>query len=427
MQPAVLVRLRPIGPWRSGPGLSPEGTHRNGGGSQGVDALFRSDRLFSALTLAFADLGYLDEWLNDTARAEKPAVRPGSLFPFQAETLFAAPPRTVWPPPSHLVTSPRPVFLSRLRWANARFVPATLVQSLVAGQPILADQWMVDAESGCLLRRDRPSSSPFRHTVRSRAAVDRIHGSSPDADAIACVEFEPAAGLWTVLTFADHEAEQTWRVRIEGAFRLLADTGFGGGRRIGWGQVGLPQFEYGAWPDLLLPKLASSEAEGGHDLYWLLSLYSPAAADRIDWKAGDYRTTSRCGHVLSGELKMVLRLIDEGSVIASASDPVGRAVDVAPEGFGHPIYRAGFGLTVRLPKLMAQTEPTQIETGRVEAAAEPPIIGSDLTDEASDLAPSQPPEAAPDPLVEVDPHDSEAAAETPADSTVPETTESNES
>ena len=165
--------MRPLGPWRSGPG-TPTGR----GDRNSVDSLFRSDRLFSALTLAFADLGLLDNWLDATVRAEKPSVRLGSLFPFQAETLFAAPPNTLWPPPSSLVTSPSPIFLSKLRWSHARFVPVSLIQSLLTGQPVLADQWIVDAESACLLRRDRPSASPFRNTIRRRSAVDRLNGIS---------------------------------------------------------------------------------------------------------------------------------------------------------------------------------------------------------------------------------------------------------
>ena len=384
MQPAVLVHLKPVGPWRSGPGFTSD--------RQGVDALFRSDRLFSALTLAFSDLGYLDEWLDATARAAKPAVRLGSLFPFQADTLFAAPPNTTWPPPASLVTSPSPLFLSRLRWANARFVPITLIQALITGQAALADQWIVDAESACLLRRDRPSSSPFRHTVRRRAAVDRIRGTSPESDAIACVEFEPASGLWTAITFADRDSENTWGDRIQGAFRLLSDSGFGGGRRIGWGQIAPPQFERGAWPHLLLPKITALENPGNPALYWLLSLYSPASEDRVDWKAGDYRTTTRGGHVPQGELKKVVQLIDEGSVIAAASDPVGRAVDVAPESFAHPVYRAGFALTVRLPELTA-VEPSTVEA---EARVELP----EPTHPAAEVEPEALPEALPEPSTE---------------------------
>lgn len=366
MQPAVLVRLRPLGPWRNGSGQS--------SAAESVDSLFRSDRLYSALTLAFADLGFLDEWLNATARSEKPVVRLGSLFPYQGDTLFATPPNTLWPPPPGLITSPSPIFLSKLRWSQAQFVPMTLIQSLASGRPALAEQWIVDAESGCLLRRDRPSASPFRHTLRRRVAVDRLLGASSTADTFACIEFEPSAGLWTAITFADIEAETAWRERIEGAFRLLADSGFGGGRHIGWGQVAPPQFERGRWPNLLLPKLTGRPS----GLHWLLSLYSPAPADRVDWSAGDYRLTTR-----KGQLTKTARLLDEGSVIAASADPIGRAVDVASESAAHPIYRSGFALTIQLPEPSATTpEEVTVVEEPVEAVPEPAAepAGPELSD-----------------------------------------------
>jgi hypothetical protein len=97
MQPGLLIRLRPLGPWRFGPA---------DGGHDRVDILYRSDRLYSAVTLAMQRLGLLDEWLEATVRAPQPAVVFSSLFPFQGDTLFAIPPATQWPPPSPLLTTP---------------------------------------------------------------------------------------------------------------------------------------------------------------------------------------------------------------------------------------------------------------------------------------------------------------------------------
>ncbi len=161
MQQALLIRLRPLGPWRYGPA---DGSHER------TDTLYRSDRLFSAVTLALQQLGFLEEWLGATARAETPAVVFSSLFPFQGDTLFATPPSTLWPPPANLVTSPSPVFLTKTRWSAAQFVPLTAIDSLLTGQTLLADQWFPDPESACLLRRDRPSSSLFRAIAASRAS-----------------------------------------------------------------------------------------------------------------------------------------------------------------------------------------------------------------------------------------------------------------
>ncbi len=42
-------------------------------------------------------------------------------------------------------------------------------------------------------------------------------------------------------------------------------------------------------------------------------------------------------------------MIAEGSVLYAVGEPRGAAADVAPEGFAHPVFRAGFALTIPLP------------------------------------------------------------------------------
>ncbi|HEX7362859.1 MAG TPA: hypothetical protein VF283_20400 [Bryobacteraceae bacterium] len=350
MQPAMLIRLRPLGPWRYGPG---------DGAQDRLDTAFRSDRLYSALTLAMRQLGFLEPWLQATTRSQTPALAWSSLFPFQADTLFAPPPATVWPPPASLVTSPSPLLLSKLRWSAARFIPLPLIESILTGQKVLADQWLPDPESGCLLRRDRPSVAPLRIGSRSTAAVDRLTGLSSRASTLACIEFEPASGLWTVIRFRDQAAESEWADRLAGAFRLLADSGLGARRTSGWGHAQTPEIRRGQWPAILMPKLARAintnrpGADSGAVLYWLLSLYSPGLADTIDWSAGEYRLVARGGRVENASsgagAKKSLRMISEGSVIAARSEPMGASLNVAPDGFSHPIRRSGIALAVELP------------------------------------------------------------------------------
>lgn len=371
MQPALLIRLRPLGPWRSG---SAEG------GYDRADTLYRSDRLYSAVSIAMQQLGWLDEWLEATARSMRPSVVFTSLFPYQAEMLFAPPPATLWPPATHLVKAPNPAFLAKIRWSAARFVPLSVIESLANGQPILADQWTPDAESGCLLRRDRPSSTPFREAIRTSAAVDRITRASVHTNTCSCIEFENGSGLWTLARFDDVAAESAWKDRVKAAIRLLADSGFGGRRSSGWGQAAAPQFQDGRWPGLLMPKLAarngniSSNGNGRAALYWMLSIYSPSNADAIDWTNGDYRLATRGGRVQSaagpGAEKKLVRMIVEGSVIAAQSEPVGAALDVAPDGFAHAVYRSGLALAIRLPEIEAGREGP-VETPSDEEALEP--------------------------------------------------------
>ncbi len=399
MQPALLIRLRPSGPWRCGPGEGEDDP-------TGQDSLYRSDRLYSAITLAMRDLGFLNEWLDRTARASTPAVTFTSLFPWQAETLFVIPPLTLWPPPPTSVTSGSPVFLSKLRWNAARFVPLTLIESLLAGRTVVAEQWSPDPESGCLLRRDRPSVSPFRFAIRKTAAVDRATNSAVHLDARGCIEFEPGSGLWTVARFADEAASNNWNDRVKSAFRLTAETGFGGRRKSGWGHAASPEFQNGDWPNILLPKLRAGSSNGGSagsaekSLYWLLSLYSPSPGDAIDWASGSYEVIARGGRVESvppsGERKKTVRMVCEGSVLRAQSEPAGAAVNVAPDGFRHPVYRSGLAITVALPENGLQTEQDFAETQIVEQPADEDLEARPCTEPpatpAEDSAPVVQPE-----------------------------------
>ena len=59
MNPGLVVKLRPSGPWRIGP---------DSGARNRVDVIYHSDSLYSAVTAAMARLGWLEEWLDATAR-----------------------------------------------------------------------------------------------------------------------------------------------------------------------------------------------------------------------------------------------------------------------------------------------------------------------------------------------------------------------
>ena len=87
----------------------------------------------------------------------------------------------------------------------------------------------------------------------------------------------------------------------------------------------------------------------------MLSLFSPAAGDTVDWARGSYTLMARGGRVDSpagsGELKKQIQMIAEGSVLVAETTPLGTAPDVAPDGFAHPVFRAGFALAIPLPEV----------------------------------------------------------------------------
>lgn len=319
MPNAQLIKIRPSGPWRFGP-MS---------GDRGETAVFaHSDTLYSAVESAMARLGLGSSWRKAQWESVEPAVRLSSLFPFVGRTLYAIPPRAMWPPSA----SPR------VRWKAARFVPLSLIGDLLAGQAIREERWEVDFRSACLIAAG--SQAPCRISSRRAAAVDRFSPAAAEAHETACVEFAPNAGLWCVATFRDDASWDEWARPVEAAFRLLADCGIGGERGKGWGLAESLDFQAGDFPGLLLPDLpAASSGE-----YWLLSLFSPAAEDFVDWSGGSYSFVPR-----GGVDTMAASMTVEGSVIVCSSAPVGAAIDMTQPPMKHPRRRAGFAVAVPLP------------------------------------------------------------------------------
>ncbi len=344
-QPGLVVKLRPTGPWRVGP---------DSGARDAVDLLYHSDSLFSAVTGAMRLLGHLEEWLDATARRpEGAAVRFSSLFPFQNEVGFVVPPRSVWPPPAS----------TKVRWKGARFVPLGLIGPLLGGHALEEERWDVDGVSQCLVAGGR--LGPFRLGIRATAAVDRLAGNIEPHE-VACIEFLPGAGLWAVISFSSDEQKENWDGPVRAALRLLADSGFGGERGHGWGRADTPEFIEGTLPQMILPEQPAEPAPAPDavpgepetppepaNAYWLLSLFSPAAEDAVDWNRGSYSVLERGGRVASpvrsGDLKKLLNMISEGSVLLADRPVQGAAPDVAPDGFAHPVYRAGFALAIPIP------------------------------------------------------------------------------
>jgi len=322
------VRFRPVGPWRFGP---------DSGARDRVDLIYHSDALFSAVCSAMSQLGLADEWLQATAVSPSaPAVRFGSFFPFVGETLLIVPPRSLWPPPES----------AKIRYKGAHFVPLSVIESLLAEKAIDEDRWAVDGESECLVPSNQ-GRGPFRVALRSSAGVDRMHGAAVEIHSTACLEFARGAGLWTIVQFADEAAASQWQAPVRSALLLLADSGLGGERSRGWGRSEAPEWQ--SWT----PPQAPAVEQPIEQAHWLLSLYTPSENDSVDWKRGSYATVSRSGRIESrarwGEPKQATTMIAEGSVLLASSELRGAASNVAPEGFPHPVYRAGFAVTVPIP------------------------------------------------------------------------------
>src|SRR3954465_2340695 len=234
MNPGLVVKLRPAGPWRIGP---------DSGARNKVDSIYHSDSLYAAVTSALSRLGMLGDWLDATARTATPEVCFSSCFPFLDEIGFVPPPRTAWPPSSRALKG------ARVRWKSARFVPLGIVQSILAGKRLDDDKWTVDGASECLVPSGR--QGPFRTGLRWNAAVDRLSGGT-ERHSTACLEFRAGAGLWTVVSFRDEAARDRGIGPGQAAFWWLADRGLGGERSRGWGRSEVPEFVEGTLPEMIL-------------------------------------------------------------------------------------------------------------------------------------------------------------------------------
>jgi hypothetical protein len=203
----------------------------------------------------------------------------------------------------------------------------------------------------------------------------------------ACMEFTPGAGMWCLILFADDRARDSWAGKLRSAFRLLADSGLGGERSRGWGRSKPPQFQ-----DVDVAQLIPAvQTEGAETGYWLLSLYSAGAADRVDWARGDYSVLTRSGRAeQTGALKQRSRMIEEGSVVFASEAPVGGTSNVAPDASAHPVYRWGIAAAFPVP-----VRPHGVKYRFIVAAPEP--------EPAAELEPEREPEPVEEPQPEPEP------------------------
>jgi CRISPR type III-A-associated RAMP protein Csm4 len=320
-RPALLVQLQPVTPWRCSAGRPGEPA-----------SLLPSDSFFGALSDAMLQLGWLPDWLNEGA----PATRFSSLLPFHNDSFHA-------PLPESLRSAPG---LRKLRLPSVRFAPLPAIEDL-ANRRFDESRWVLDLASGCLLAADRAGAGgPFRSTERSRAAVDRLHGLAAPAASTSGVEFADRAGLWSIFVFDSPDSAAIWSPRLKAALRLLADSGIGGWRNAGWGRSRRPRFREGDAGRLLsnagwkhIPAAPASH-------WWTLGLFAPASDAPVAWDAGAYQTIHRAGWTAAAGPKPALRLVREGAVLASPSEPLGLIASSSVEGLPHPVFRYAAGLAL---------------------------------------------------------------------------------
>ena len=237
---------------------------------------------------------------------------------------------------------------AKIRYKGAHFVPLSVIESLLTDKAIDEERWAVDGESECLVPANQ-GRGPFRVALRSSAGVDRLSHAGVEA-ALHRVpgiyarrpgsgpSFSSRRGCRRAMASSRCEARCCcWPIPASAA----SARAVGAARKRPSGSPGACRSAEFA------RRTAGSRASG------CLSLYTPAENDAVDWKRGNYATLSRARphrkQPRVGRAQSRPPMIAEGSVLLASNELRGAASNVAPEGFPHPVYRAGFAVTVPIP------------------------------------------------------------------------------
>jgi CRISPR type III-A-associated RAMP protein Csm4 len=411
MKPGLAVKLHPTGPWRIGPD---SGARNRVDAIYHSDSLYSA--IASAMARMGALEEWLDATARVTARAGAPLVCFSSCFPFVEEMQFVSPPRTVWPPRSPALMSAH-VRWKSARFVPLGMVQTILTGKpldenrwSVDGESgcLMPGKRQGPFRAGVRWNAavDRLTGATDRHSVgciefRPGCGLWTVVAFADDAARDRWQGPVKAAFRWLADSGFGGERSRGWG--------RAAAPEFVEGRLPGmilaqgpdvWPppiqeppserppiqeppeepqlpdpdpEPQLPPDDPDPFPDPLpaapalssapalpaAPALAAAPATAephapGLTAHWLLSLFSPAASDAVEWTRGSYTLLERGGRVESpagsGALKKLVQMVSEGSVLYASAAPHGAAPDVAPEGFAHPVFRAGFALSIPLPE-----------------------------------------------------------------------------
>ena len=284
-----------------------------------------------------SQLGLAEEWLQATATsAAAPAVRFSSFFPFVGDTLLVVPPRSLWPPPG--------IHQDSLQGRALRSAFGDRIAAIARKRSTkTAGPWMARASAWCLPNQGR---GPFRVALRSSAGVDRLQNAAVEVHSTACLEFRARAASGPSFSLPMKLPRRNGRRRFRARCCCWPIPAWAASGRAAGAARKRPSGSRGRRRKLPLeqPTIARTGC--------CRSTRQPKTTQWI----GSAATTPPCrgsGRIESsarwGEPKQPTTMIAEGSVLLASNELRGAASNVAPEGFPHPVYRAGFAVTVPIP------------------------------------------------------------------------------
>ena len=192
--------------------------------------------------------------------------------------------------------------------------------------------WVSSEERDQLQNAMDDKLNVWETTTRPRVTIG-AQNSGSEIWHVQTVQFNKNCGLWFAANFDSDETKQ----KVETLLRVLGDNGIGGERNAGYGQ-----FEFCPADDIVIPTVEDSTH------FVTLSPICPKSSDQLEHLLkGDIAynlnpLTGWVGATGTHKKRKKVNMFAEGSVLNAYDKPIGRLVDLRPNGFTHPVYRYGY-------------------------------------------------------------------------------------
>ena len=305
-------------------------------GLENTETYIPADTLFSAICQTWSTF-YGTESLTDflSGYGEEGIDLPFTLtsaFPF-AQDVYLFPKPLTFVDPSK-------------KSKRVRFVSRNIFQDIISGNRLQFNDddlingekvWITPEEKTQLKTSDDGGFTVWTTQTRPRVTIGSQNAGSQIWH-VQTVEFNTDCGLWFAAQFDADETQE----KIETLLRVLGDTGIGGERNAGYGM-----FKFSSESTIDLPT-----AEAGN-LFVTLSPVCPKSPEQLAELLNSdvaYAVNPLTGWVSTtgtATRRKQVNMFTEGSVLnAGEEQPIGRLVDLSPNGYAHPVYRYGYAWQV---------------------------------------------------------------------------------
>ncbi len=305
-------------------------------GIEGVSSILHSDSFFSALCNGWVELfgsDDLEQTLLEPMQNGNSSLLLSSLFYFGRDTYYL--PRPITEPDVQITPKDIAEYGKRVR--KAKYIPLEIFLQWVKGEKLNIYQRVSevsDEYQDCFVEYVTPKVSLDRDNLKSNIYHCGL------------VKYQENCGLYCLFKLDDSIID-----KLQAVVSLLADSGIGGKRSIGYGAF-IPEWinveNVPLWKELF-------QSSPDDQAWCTLSLVNPKPGEISHEMLVEsaYNLIQRRGWIFSTAIdaqlkKQSCRMFTEGSVFPTQLE--GRIVDVTPKDWlraeYHRVYRYGLALTV---------------------------------------------------------------------------------